>query len=71
MGGSRISETNEVTTVVKAAAMLFVVRFKGERREGEGRGGERETYIKPTATSRTLSWRAKSEKPALEIISYF
>jgi hypothetical protein len=38
-----------------------------------GGGGGREeggTYIKPTATSRTLSWRAKSEKPALERVRY-
>jgi hypothetical protein len=33
----------------------------------EGKG-EMETYIKPTATSRTLSWRAKSEKPALGML---
>jgi hypothetical protein len=38
--------------------------------EGSGEEGKEETYIKPTATSRTLSWRAKSEKPALNKVSY-
>jgi hypothetical protein len=36
--------------------------------EGSGEEGKGKTYIKPTATSRTLSWRAKSEKPALEML---
>jgi len=53
-----MSETKEDTTLVKAAAILRKGISQRSRRR------ERSTYIKPTATSKTLSRRAKSEKPS-------
>jgi len=74
-GGRRISDTNDVTRVVNAAARLgrgrgvsswVVVGCIGVFLvPGFCVGGMRigRTYMRPTATSRTLSWIAKSAKP--------
>lgn len=59
-----ISETKEVTTVVNAAARLchgvscMFCRIVGHQ-----------AYIKPTATSRTLSCRAKSLNPFQRLLA--
>jgi len=76
-GGSRISETKEVTTVVNAAAMLCYrfscvllsrqMKSRGVllifKMEGEERGGE--AHIKPTATSKILSYSLRLAYPLM------
>jgi hypothetical protein len=61
MGGKMISETKELTSLVKAVATLRALPYQYETEAG---GSEKKrAYMRPTATSNTLSLNANCAKP--------
>jgi hypothetical protein len=66
IGGNKISDTSELTTEVKAVAIL---RTEEPMRGKSLPNRDQNTYIKPTATSNTLSRRMNWRKPVHALLT--